>query len=159
MLELNTFRLTPSLKVTIFTFYHLLCSWLFFIIIFFVWFSFHRWLAVIIMSLCIIRHKTSSQLILTRPYIHGVSQNQSIQTSVSSYSRNHYLLVWVIASTGGQLPGWPMRIITKQQPSQTDAFKLSSRKNENFLHRRQAIQYPPANDRSLPAPDQTGAGS
>ena len=48
-----------------------------------------------------------------------------------------------------------MRIITKQQPSQTDAFKLSSRKNENFLHRRQAIQYPPANDRSLPAPDQT----
>ena len=107
------------------------------------------------MSPCIISHKTSSQLILTRPYIHGVSKNQSIQTSVSSYSRNHYLLVWVIASTGGQLPSWPMRIITKQQPSQTDAFKLSSRKNENFLHRRQAIQYPPANDRSLPAPDQT----
>ena len=72
ILEQNTFRLTPSLNVTIFIFYHLLCSWLFFIIIFFVRLSFHRWLAVIIMSPMspsIIRHKTSLQLILTRSYV------------------------------------------------------------------------------------------
>ena len=43
-----------------------------FIIIFFVRLSFHRWLAVIIMSPMspsIIRHKTSLQLILTRSYV------------------------------------------------------------------------------------------